>query len=953
MFRFLLIFYSVLTFASDKNHRNEDISSLKTELLIQQNEKKAMSQLNKLINKQKGTPLEADLLFRKAELYMRMSKTDRFFDIHRESSTIVRLAPKRVHKANPKRNIRAAISIYENLIRRHKNYRDLDLVLFNNGFARQQLGQIEKSESNYLRVISDFPHSNLVPESHLAIGEMRFDKNNFNKAKYHYEAIKKYPQSRVYPYGRYKLAWALYNLESGNKAISELEAVIAYSQKSENSKNHLDLKNEALNDLVLFFSDTYPSKNALSYFRKVAGDKDAVSYVLKLAKLYKRHGKLSSEQRVLKDIIADMKSDPNVSTAYDRLIRSHNDSRQWANIRNELESFFAHCDVKMKWNRDNPELVQSCQKTFDGLALHFIKKWDEKDIKQPNVPQRVSSLDLAYRLYLERAIGKDQEPSVRYAFAEFLYRKKNYKEASENYYLVAQRTNDKKIKHDASYASIFTLQKSVQDKWTEPESEKRYMELAAFYIQEHPKGKFVEKVDFKRAFIVYDNARYAEAAPLLKKLGEKYSKKKQGRKAQDLYLDILNINKDYSGIKSYTTTLLGQENLPERKKKLKSLYEQSYFAEIQSLETKLKTKEAIDSYRKFAIENQTSPLADKAMWNRIQLVQKTSDLYELAIAANEMNQFFPNSQFTKDALILSAQAYEDLGELSHAKNALGKLKKLDKQERSKWELLEIQFSFLLGEKINHEAKLLELAKNKNYSLKSQSLLWFLKEQGRLSVKAKKYLEENAKPEYKSQIMLERAQDFFRRQNYREAFKISSKVISKKSKSLSEQKAQARFLQAQILSLEHKNQSVKARPERIALVVGLKTEKLEKTQKAFQAAISYSQDPKLIVDSLVALSELYTQYSNDIRSMKLPKEVPPQDAKAFYAEIENLAMPIEEKGVETMEDALKQAQKLALYDGSISLIREKLAKLNLKKPEKINWIFQLPDYATPEIEEVGS
>ena len=76
------------------SEKENEIRALKTELLVNATEEKAMGQIRKLIQMHKGSAMEADLQMRQAELYMRMSKTSRFFEMNRDSATIVRFTPR-------------------------------------------------------------------------------------------------------------------------------------------------------------------------------------------------------------------------------------------------------------------------------------------------------------------------------------------------------------------------------------------------------------------------------------------------------------------------------------------------------------------------------------------------------------------------------------------------------------------------------------------------------------------------------------------------------------------------------------------------------------------------------------------------------------------------------------------------------------------------------------------
>ncbi|MBK7891578.1 MAG: hypothetical protein IPJ84_12300 [Bdellovibrionales bacterium] len=122
--------------------------------------------------------------------------------------------------------------------------------------------------------------------------------------------------------------------------------------------------------------------------------------------------------------------------------------------------------------------------------------------------------------------------------------------------------------------------------------------------------------------------------------------------------------------------------------------------------------------------------------------------------------------------------------------------------------------------------------------------------------------------------------------------------------------------------------MKARVEKIGIVLALKTEKLEKAQKAFQSAGKMG-DTSVAVQSLAKLADIYLDYSKAVKGMTLPADVPEADQKAFQAEIEQIVLPMEEKGIEALNQAIESAKKAALLDGMAGRLQEKMDAVNMK------------------------
>ena len=181
--------------------------------------------------------------------------------------------------------------------------------------------------------------------------------------------------------------------------------------------------------------------------------------------------------------------------------------------------------------------------------------------------------------------------------------------------------------------------------------------------------------------------------------------------------------------------------------------------------------------------------------------------------------------------------------------------------------------------------------------------------------------------FSSRMIVEAAEEAFARSDYTKAFNTSKRIISRDGLP-KELPARARFVQARVLADEYMKQSVKARVEKIGMVLAIKTEKLEKAQKAMQSAINYG-DGATSVKALQALGGLYLDYAKTVRGMQLPAGTPEADVAAFAGEIEQLTVPMEEKGIEAMNLALETAKKAQLRDGQIADLQKEVDRLNMK------------------------
>ena len=948
------------------DENGNEVKELKTELIVIHSEKKALEQLQKLQKKYDGTAMESEILFRLAELYMRRARSERFFEVHRTSDQVMTFAPTLVKQASEASEIKKAISIYEKIQKKFPDFRSMDVVFFNSAYAEEQIGENTAAEKFFAKLIKEYPDSILVPDSYLSIGELNYQSRKFTVALENFKAIRKFPDAHVYPYGLYKAAWSYYNLQDASSGVKELEEVIKFGRQvvAKQLDSKLDLRKEALNDLALFYSDVLPANKAVAYFKAQAQEVDSTPYIFRLTELYKRHSRYADVEIVLKDVLAQTTDRTAIASAHDELIWNYDRTRGQDKAVLQLVAFDKFCaTAPAKGAPADTNCAEKLSDTSKKLASKWHGIWekllaqlgDQRTVSSPDKTMEMyaSASEKSYRIFLKNAPLKEKDlPAIRFAFSELIYARAkspaDFREASENYasiegYQKSGLVVDKKVARDSAYAAIVSLEKAVSNKWNDVD-EKRFIEFSESYVQRFPDAQYVLDLKFKRAFIAYEKEHYDEAAPQFKKLGwmtptaaEKTADKAVSEKitkAQDLYLDILNLKKDYKGLREAAESLMGKQSETARGTQIEKIYREAYFAEIQQMEEKGDLKGAIAAYKKFAMENKASDLGAKAWWNASLLQFKIGEAMAGANTCAEMHALFPKATNESDCLVKATQTYEAIARLDLAAKVLLTLAQVDTDKQIKWQELAADFFALSGDR---EKAITLYMKLSDGNVKPDTRVGLLEKAAHLSrdigdMKTLSHIESlytqmGVEPQT-SRLVVEQAENALNQSDLTKAFNLSKKIIGRDSLP-KELLARARFVQARVLEDEYRHQSVKAsHVQRIGTVLALKTERLEKAQKAYQSAILYG-DAHVSVLALRRLADCYLNYSKTIHEMVLPGEVSEADRQAFKGEIDQISIPMEEKGIEAMSQALETAKKAQFHDGQVADLQNELNKLNMK------------------------
>lgn len=235
----------------------------KLELLADDARTKALAQLEKLLANAKGG-MQAELLIRKASLFSDRARTATYFQNN----------PLKASKLKaPQYYLEQSIKTFIQVERDHGNNPKMDIVTFSIAYNYGELKRVDDAFRYYNKLVQKYPNSDLVGDARLSMAEILFDKRNFKDSLFQLKEIVKAEHPRLKNFALYKMAWTYYNMGDLASGMHSLEKVIdGVNQAQGVQRARLELRKEALNDLVLFFAENteYNSSQASEYFERIA-----------------------------------------------------------------------------------------------------------------------------------------------------------------------------------------------------------------------------------------------------------------------------------------------------------------------------------------------------------------------------------------------------------------------------------------------------------------------------------------------------------------------------------------------------------------------------------------------------------------------------------------------------------------------------------------------------------
>lgn len=900
---------------SEIKAENKNISS---EIMISKSEEKAIIALQRIIKKNKGTPQEADLHNRLAELYMRRSKSGRFFELQRDNSKVQKaMTNLPVVPSTGKEYIKKAITIYDMILKSFPNYPLTDEVIFNNAFAHQQTDQTEKSLALYQSLIQRFPQSRYIPEAYMGRGEIYYNSGNFQASLKELLHLEKYKQSKVYLYGIYKSAWAYYNLRDSENAVGQLIQVL----KNETEK--YSLRKETMKDLVLFTSDFYKVDEIYPFFKKHALRDEIDEVILDFASLYTSHSRYKELNSLMKDYLKDHP----LSKIAVRLEIFFADNFENMKSRKEaithVERAGQYCMPGSDWAKKNDQETfhESCYSRLKSFQAELIIKWWEiweKNKSHPDFNQLMIGL-LKAGVINENLSEKDKK--TRYLLAEILFHNKNFLEASEQYQRVSDTSTDPKLRHDSSYSALFAYEKYLDTKpsVSKKDAQAKVYVLSEQYIKLNPQGEHTENVQLKLAAIFMERSDFSESEKYLKTL--LHAKNKDIRmKAEDIQLEIYNIQKDFAKLKSFSDKLNLSEKDQSRKKSFQKISKEAEFNDI------VVNDPQDQKLLSYALANKNTELGQQALWQILTKAFKDQRDYDAMKYAEDYLATYPKDKEVEKVTQELSAIYLDYGFFEKAAKLMSKadnpaeIEKMGDylQMENQWKKAFDKYSLALQKHAQNSPEALRLFEKIQFSAQKDSSI-------KIDALIQQFVRQGVEP-LATRHAIKAAQNLFDEKKYAAAFEAARKINSRSVSS--EEKFPSRIIQAQVLENEFTSQSIKASIDRLSLVLAIKTEKFDKAFTSYHDALKMTKLPERQMLALSGINRSFDHFIQSLENIVLPSELTPAEQAELKKELMQLVTPLQERKEENQEkiaEIEKQSSGLQI-SSSLGVIQE----LNAKK-----------------------
>lgn len=648
----------VLDYKAYEREKNREIYGE----LANEKRQEAIAQLKDILKTQKLAPdTRAEMLMRLAELYFEQSKYEynlemtaydkkyeKWFNLPSEQQK--KTPQPKVETTRSNAYTKRAIENYRNILKNYPNYPRADEALFFLAFMLNDIGEERDALDSYNKLVKTYPDSTFIPDAYNAIGEYYFNNNNAYKALQNYKRAAKYTQSKIYTFALYKMGWCYYNVGEYTTAIDTMKELVAEQDRrmaASGENTGISLKEEALRDLVLFFSEEGDLEAAKEYFTRYGEKKYYRKMLSRLGGIYMDQGKNELAIQTYRELIADNPFAGDNPDNQHEIIKAYWERDLFDEASEEIDKLVETYGRESRWHNENSD---------DKGALKEAERLIEKNLRnvaidshQQALKRRSAKLLLLaeekYQGYLEYFPTGHKSYEMRFWYAEVLYKLKKFDRATDEYEKVVDVDSKGKFLKDAAGNAIFAIdeylkpiksklkkaaEKAIKDSKRKGEGTAKFAE-----VELHPwESRLVKACDnyarylpdddksqgflYKAALLLHDRNHFNDSNERFLQIIRKDPKSKMAEHGVYTVLDSYKAIENWEGLNKAAREFYANEELPKSSKFKKALaddFQRATFKIAEGYAADSKTKEAATAFEGFYNEFPESDVRDLALFN--------------------------------------------------------------------------------------------------------------------------------------------------------------------------------------------------------------------------------------------------------------------------------------------------------------------------------------------------
>lgn len=620
----------------------------------------ALGETQTLISHSRNAPYLPDLQFRLAELYVEKSRYVYYLQAEQRPEGL------KGPLVSPETKLikQKAMQIYTRLLVEFPDFHDADKVTFYLAHEERELGQFDEMLKTLGQLIEKYPQSPLRLDAEQILGDYFFDKSDLVEAEKHYQIILAAPPSPSHDLARYKMGWIRVNQGKHAEAIPYFEAAAASEPiPGQDAQKALNVKREALIDLVYSYTEVRSGKGAIQYFEKLSDSRATFALVLeKLGTRYFVKQQYEFAIPAMRELLA-IQSDPDLDLErseklYDALKAAKGKVHPVA----EDIGFLVRAAVEAKVDPDRDEadrkkvLAETEEMSRDlSTSLHALAQ-------QKNDSELFQESASAYKAYLSLFRPAKYVRQMMHNRADALFAAHEFPESARQFEELArydQKAHDNKDLEASAYGALLAHYSTLkQDEvrrfnaFEVADARQALKLLGENFATKYPNSPHTVEVRFNIARAYYDDGQFEKSGKLFTEFALGHPTYKDASVAGHLALDSYRQLTDFKTLDATAEKLIHSRLPPTFIAEAKKILTESKSEALDELALKSsqETGDVVSGLLKVADENK-GELGEKALYAAFSAAKDKHDVATQRTAVQKLSAQYPKSHFLPPMLL--------------------------------------------------------------------------------------------------------------------------------------------------------------------------------------------------------------------------------------------------------------------------------------------------------------
>ncbi|TXD34583.1 tetratricopeptide repeat protein [Lujinxingia vulgaris] len=674
-----------------------------------QRQDEAIVQLRDLIRSTpESDPQRAEYLFNLSEIFWERSRyyddsaVERQDECYRIDDTGDEQAARRCRaqmedmQAEAKRLREESVQLYVDIIRGYPDFGELDKVYFYLGSNLMDVGRKTEALDIFRELIANYPQTEFVPQVLLYFGEYYFDEGEMFEALKAYQKVAEYPESSVYPYGLYKLAWTYYNLENYERTIEVFLTVIDAARERPDDGTMVALMRQVRQDIVRAYAQIGSPDQAVEFFQDIAPEReDWLKMTERLAVFYGDQVQLSDSTRMYRELISlNQESVKTVDYQYE-IVRNQTTNNAYSE--ESIQELVRM--MRLVQLADGGQFEDTEEQNYPRIRSKVEEAARNWSTTYHREAQRTKNADLyamayyLYKFYLETFQDTEHEYMMTFFYGELLYQLENWEEAAAAYERVLELEPEGEYTKEAVLATVLayfyivdtseeravieaTFDEEDGEEETPaipepkelPEVYQKLMAACENYVEYVPDGDRMVDVKYTMARTYYDFDHLEKAATIFEDIAFTHSDHRLAVISANLHLDSLNLLQNFDNLNAAVERYIEVDPIEdaEFQEDVTNLHMAIRFKICTVHDDEEEWRQAAECFVAYASDFPDSEYVDKALYNAALDFERLREIGPAIQVRLHLLRVRPSSELAPETLFNIGGNYHALAVYSEA-----------------------------------------------------------------------------------------------------------------------------------------------------------------------------------------------------------------------------------------------------------------------------------------------